>query len=184
MLDTLYFVTSNPNKFAETRAIIDYPIERIDIDVPEIQSLHLEEVVRAKAEAAYGFAKAPVIVEDVSLEIAALCGLPGPFVKWFNQTLTPEGIVSLLKMHNDRRVTARELVDLYDGTTHRLFEGVVEGMLADNARGESGFGFDTIFVPSGYDQTYAELSSEEKNRISHRAQAMGKLAAYLKKHSD
>jgi len=175
----LYFVTSNPHKHQELQAILGYPVERVDIDVPEIQSLSLEEVVRAKAEAAYRFVNAPVIVEDVSLEIRAWNGLPGPFVKWFNQTIEPAGIARLMRQEQDRYVCAREIVDLYDGSEHRLFDGIAEGAVADEPRGESGFGFDVIFIPKGCTLTYGEMSAKEKNRLSHRAVALKKLEAYL-----
>ncbi|HNT30134.1 MAG TPA: non-canonical purine NTP pyrophosphatase [bacterium] len=181
MKKKLYLVTGNEHKYREFCAIVPFPIERLALDLPEIQSLDLEEVVRAKAAAAYTAVGKPVLVEDVSFEITAWHGLPGPFIKWFNQTLTPAGIARLMRSEADRSVAAREIIDLYDGTEHRLFYGEVTGRVAEEPRGESGFGFDTIFIPDGQERTYGEMSAEEKNTISHRAVALSKLKNYLKR---
>jgi len=178
-ISQLFFVTSNKHKVAETQAILGFPLTYVESEVPEIQSLDLREVVQAKAGAAFSFVGKPVMVEDVSLEIAAWNGLPGPFIKWFNQTLNPAGMARLLRGEKDRTVVAREMVDIYDGSEHRLFEGRVEGTVAESPRGESGFGFDVIFIPAGHRRTYGEMTAEEKNRISHRALALEQVKEWL-----
>ncbi len=182
-LTELYFVTSNKHKVVETQAILGFPLTCVEAEVPEIQSMDLMEVVRAKAEAAFSFVGKPVMVEDVSLEISAWNGLPGPFVKWFNLTLNPAGIARLMRGERDRTVIARELVDIFDGIEHHTFEGRVEGTVADAPCGESGFGFDVIFVPAGHRRTFGEMTAEEKNRISHRALALQQVKEWLGKES-
>jgi len=175
----IVIVTSNEHKFAEMQAILDIAFERVALDIPEIQSMNIEEVIRAKAEAAFMETQKLVVVEDVEICIRAWNGLPGPFVKWFNQTLTPAGIARLMRSEDDRSATVRAMIDLYDGENHQIFEGVVKGTIAHEPRGENGFGFDSIFLPIDSDKTYAQMSDEEKNSISHRALALSKLKDYF-----
>ncbi len=177
----LVYVTSNDHKLAEMQAIVGHEIERVDLDIPEIQSMDVRAVVKAKAETAFQFVQAPVVVEDVSFEVRAWNGFPGPLIKWVNQTITPAGIAQLMRQTKDRYVEAIALLDLYDGHEHLLFEGRLAGTIADEARGESGFGFDVVFVPMGETRTFGEMTTEEKNKISHRALALRKLKDWVNK---
>lgn len=178
-MNPIVVVTGNDHKYAEMRAIVGPDLERVSLDIPEIQSLDLREVIKAKAEAAYNFVQKTVVVEDVSIEISALGGLPGPLVKWFIQTLGPAGIARLVLKEQDNRAVVRTALDLYNGSRHQLFTAEVEGSVAAEPRGENGFGFDSIFVPTGQRLTYAEMPDEQKNTISHRAIALGKLKDHL-----
>lgn len=172
------FVTSNKHKAREIAEILGKDIKIRELDVPEIQSLDLDKVITAKAKAAYEIVKKPVIVEDISLEIDILNGLPGPFVKFFLQSLGTEGIVKLVgKNKSDTTVTAA--IAIYNGSKMKIFKGVVHGKLSKKNKGESGFGFDKIFIPKGYQQTYAQMSPELKNKISHRAKALRMLKNYV-----
>lgn len=176
----LVVVTSNENKLKEINEILGTHHKVSPIDIPEIQSLSLDKIITHKAKAAFRKIKRPVLVEDVSLEIKALNGLPGPFVKFFLATVGTEGTVKLLgEKPTDTKATAA--VAIYDGKNLKIFKGEVEGMLSKKDRGLSGFGFDKIFVPKGYKKTYAQMSPEEKNKISHRAIALRKLKAFLNK---
>jgi non-canonical purine NTP pyrophosphatase (RdgB/HAM1 family) len=177
-LKDIVIITSNENKLSEINRILGTDHKVSTVNIPEIQSLNLDEVISAKAKAAYEKIKKPVLVTDVSLEIEALDGLPGPFVKFFLKTLGAEKTVALIKGKNTKtKVT--DAIAIYDGKTLKIFKGEVYGHLVDKERGTNGFGFDFVFVPDGFKKTYSQLSPEEKNKISHRALALKKLKKYL-----
>lgn len=177
-LSEIVVVTSNKNKIAEINSILGTNHKVSTIDIPEIQSLDLNEVITAKAEAAFEKIKKPVLVTDVSIEIEALGSLPGPFVKFFLKTLGAEKTVGLIKGKNTRtKVT--DAVAIFDGKTLKIFKGEVFGRLIPKAKGRNGFGFDFVFIPDGHKKTYAQMPPEEKNKISHRAKALIKLKAFL-----
>lgn len=179
-ISDLTVVTTNKNKLAEINEILGTNHKVSKIDIPEIQSLDLDEVIADKAKKAYQITGKPVLVEDISFNIHALKGLPGPFVKYFMQTLGTEGTVKLVgRAKTDTTVVAA--VAIYDGRELKIFKGEVQGTLSRKNRGESGFYFDKIFIPKGYKQTYAEMPQELKNRISHRAKALRKLKLFLSK---
>ncbi|MBI3443521.1 non-canonical purine NTP pyrophosphatase, partial [Candidatus Woesebacteria bacterium] len=112
-LSDLVVVTTNTGKIEEINDILGTNHKISAIDLPEIQSLDLDEVISAKAKAAYEKIKKPVLVTDVSLEIKGLNGLPGPFVKFFLKTLGAEGTVRLVK--GNRRTKVTDAVAVYDG---------------------------------------------------------------------
>ncbi len=174
------FITSNKNKALELRQILGSSIKIKELDLDEIQSLDLDEVIKAKAKAAYEIVKKPVIVEDISFSIKYLNGLPGPFIKYFLMSIGTEGTVKLIG-GNPSNTTVTAAIAAYDGQKLKIFKGVVKGTLSKTNKGESGFGFDRIFIPSGYKQTYAQMDSELKNKISHRAKALNKLKKFLKR---
>ena len=176
-LSDLVVITSNIGKIEEINAILGTDHKVSTIEVPEIQSLDLDEVITAKAKAAYEKIKKPVLVTDVSLEIEGLSGLQGPFVKFFLKTLGAEKTVKLVK--GSRRTKVTDAVAVYDGKILKIFKGTVWGKVVPKSRGTSGFGFDFVFVPDGYRQTYAQMPSAVKNKISHRAMALKKLKDYL-----
>lgn len=177
-LKDLVVVTSNTNKLREINSILGTNHQVSSIDIPEIQSLSLDEVIAAKAKAAFQKIKKPVLVEDVSLKIKSLNGLPGPFVKFFLETVGTEGTVKLLgKKPTD--TTAIAAVAIFDGKKLKIFKGEEVGTLSKRDKGTNGFGFDKIFIPKGYKKTYAQMTPEEKNKISHRAKALMKLKKFL-----
>ena len=177
-LSDLVVVTTNPGKITEINLILGTSHKISKIDISEIQSLDLEEVVKAKAKAAFEKIRKPVLVSDVSLEIEALGGLPGTLVKFFLKTLGTEKTVALIRGKNTKtKVT--DAVAIYDGKRLKIFKGTVYGTLSSKDRGESGFGFDKVFIPKEYEQTFAEMSPVLKNKISHRALALKKLKKYL-----
>lgn len=181
-LSNIVVVTSNKNKLAEINEILGTNHKVSKLDVPEIQSLDIDEVITAKAKEAYAKVKKPVLVEDISLEIKNLKGLPGPFVKFFLHTLGTEGTVALLgNKSTETKVTAATAI--YDGKNLKIFKGTVNGTLVKKDRGTGGFGFDKVFVPNGYKQTYAQMPTGLKNRISHRALALKKIKKWLGENS-
>ena len=172
------FITSNPNKLHEIR--IHLPdIEQLELDLPEIQSLDPQEIIRAKLEAARAYTSEDLIVEDTSLTIDAFGKLPGPFIKYFLAELGAEGIARLVAGYSeDSRATACTIIGYASGTSVRFFEGRVEGRIVQ-PQGETRFGWDPIFQPNCYDRTYAQLK-EEKHTMSHRALAVRELVSYLR----
>jgi len=177
-LSDLTVVTTSKNKLVEINQILGTDHNVSKLDVPEIQSLNLDEVIAAKARATYQKIKRPVLVEDISFEIKALKGLPGPFIKFFLQTLGTEGTVKLVgRSKTDTTVTAA--VAIYDGKNLKIFKGKVFGTLSKKDRGVHGFGFDKVFIPKGYAKTYAQMPPKLKNKISHRAIALTKVKKYL-----
>lgn len=177
-LKDLVVISSNQGKIDEINSILGTDHKVSGIEVPEIQSMDLDEVITNKAKAAYSKIKKPVLVTDVSLEIEGLKGLPGPFVKYFIQTLGAEGTVQLLGKKS-RRTKVTDAVGIYDGKKVKIFKGMINGKVISKARGKDGFGFDFVFVPDGYNQTYAQMLPTLKNKISHRAKALRKVKKFL-----
>ena len=123
---------------------------------------------------AYAQLREPVLVDDTGLTIHAWNGLPGALVAWFINTVGPHGILDMAAGITDRRATASAALGYADATGVQVFTGTVDGSLAIEPRGTSGFGYDPIFIP-GTDsdhRTYAQMTSEEKNKVSHRRRAV------------
>lgn len=172
-------VTGNAGKLAEARRIVGPGLDSVAVDLPEIQSLDLREVLLAKARAAFTAVGAPVVVEETGLELAALAGFPGPLVKWMLDAVGAEGIARTALALGDARATARCLLAAFDG--ERTVEGAGEttGQLVLPPRGPRGFGWDPVFRPDGETRTYGELADEEKDRLGHRGKAWRDLLARL-----
>ncbi|MFT7507342.1 MAG: non-canonical purine NTP pyrophosphatase (RdgB/HAM1 family) [Acidimicrobiales bacterium] len=176
----LTFVTGNQKKVLEMGRILGIQLKHQAIELPEIQSLDLEDVVTAKAKAAYEEIGTPVIVEDTSLTFHALGKLPGTFVKFFTEELQYEGMCQLLNSKEDRSATVRACIALYDGDEIQIFNGECTGSISETPREGPGFGFDCIFIPDGYTQTWSQLDNEIKDTMSHRGNAVRAFAEYLK----
>ena len=179
-LGDLVFVTSNLDKLREAEAVLRHKLDHQALDLPEIQSLDLEQVVRAKAAVAWERLRRPVLVEDTGLELDGLGGFPGPLVRWLLTSVGAEGIGRVAHCFDDPRATARCLLCATDGTREILGEGVVVGKIAARPRGPGGFGWDSVFMPDNPGgRTYGEMSDEEKNGISHRRRAFEALRKAL-----
>jgi inosine triphosphate pyrophosphatase len=172
-------VTGNANKLRELQAIVPkhLDITSRSVDLPEIQSLDLREIVEDKVKKAYAVVGSPVIVEDVSAGLDGLAGLPGPFYKFFREELGDTILVKLSAVGGDK-ATIRCLAAYYNGKQILLGEGVLKGTVVE-PRGQNGFGFDPVIVPEGHDRTMAEMTQEEKASISHRGQALRNLIKQL-----
>ncbi|OGD83107.1 hypothetical protein A2165_04000, partial [Candidatus Curtissbacteria bacterium RBG_13_40_7] len=177
-LSDLVIVTSNKNKLAEINQILGTNHKVSTLDIPEIQSLDLNELITHKVKEAYKKIRKPVLVEDVSMEIKVLKGLPGTFVKFFLDTLGTEGTVGLIKGKNTS-TTVTEAIAIYDGKSMKIFKSTIYGTLSPKNKGRYGFGFDKIFIPKGYTKTLGEMPPSLKNQISHRALALKKVKHYL-----
>lgn len=179
-MSNITVVTGNANKLKELQAVFPshVSLHSTDIDLPEIQSIDPEEIVRDKLERAFATLKQPVIVEDVSAELACLNGLPGPFIKYFEQSLGKGALWQLAQHHENRNATIRCTMGYYEGRQMTLVQGVVTGSVVE-PRGTDGWGFDFVFIAKGQSKTNAELGSAIKNKLSHRARAVDKLVAAL-----
>lgn len=178
------FVTSSSDKASEAERILGRTLVQKRLDLPEIQSLDLEEVITQKAQLAYEtLNRVPVIVEDTGLFIKAWNGLPGPLIRWFEASVGLEGICTMLSGFSDRTATAKTLVAAHDGSL-RIFSGEVDGNIAGSPSEKSGFGWDRIFIPAGETRTFAEMSPHEKDAISMRRRAFERLAESLWRNTD
>jgi inosine triphosphate pyrophosphatase len=183
----LAFVTGNKNKLKETQATIgDFmDIEAHSLDLPEYQGDPLE-IAAKKCREAYSLIKVPVITEDTSLCFNAYGGLPGPYIKWFLEKLKPEGLYRMLEGFEDKAGYAQCIFAYFDGATMSepvLFDGRCPGTIVP-PRVTSKFGWDPIFKPDGYEETYAEMDTAEKLKISHRGRAIQKMKEYFMSLSD
>jgi XTP/dITP diphosphohydrolase len=182
--ESVAFVTSNPGKAREAAALLGRPVTSRPLDLPEIQSLDFDEVVRAKAlEAALRLGE-PALVEDSGLAVAAWGGFPGPLTRWITGgALGPVGLVRMLAPFGDRRAEAVSALGLArpgGGPADVLVAvGRVSGSITETPRGVNGFGWDVIFVPDGESRTWAEMNDAEKNRDSHRARSFREMARIL-----
>ena len=170
-------VTGNPGKLAEAGRILGAPVDSLDLDLPEIQSLDLRAVLDAKADEAWRRVGRPLVVEEAGLELAALDGFPGPLVKWMLDAAGPEGLARTALALGDPRATARCLLLYTDGERRIVGEGVTTGTLVLPPRGGHGFGWDPVFQPDGEERTFGELEGEAKDAVSHRGRAWRDLVA-------
>lgn len=176
----IVLVTGNPNKLRELQEMVleGVHFQSRDLHLHEIQSLDQHGIIKDKLERAYDDVQGPVIVEDVSAELQSLNGLPGPFIKFFEEQLGAGALYKLSKVKNDK-VTIRCLAGYYDGKQMLFGKGVLHGTVVA-PRGNNGFGFDCVIVLDGETRTMAEMPPEEKNSISHRHQAFSALLKQLK----
>jgi inosine triphosphate pyrophosphatase len=175
----LYFITGNKNKLVEARAILGEDLGHLDIDLPEIQEIDAHEIIKAKLEEARRHVEGEFIIEDTSLYLDCLQGLPGPLIKWFLQSLGTERLAALTEKLGNNRATAKTIVG-YAGKRNeiRFFEGSISGSIVRPSV-SSAFGWDPIFLPDGHAKTFAEMEKDEKNQISMRRLALNELKAFL-----
>ena len=178
MID-LTFITGNAAKAEQLGRHLDHPVSHKKLDLPEIQSLDLREIIEHKAKEAYKQIGGVVLVEDTSLTFKALGKLPGPLIKWFLTELDNDGLCKLLNGYDDRGALAECMFGLYDGKEINVFEGSAPGTIAATPRGERGFGWDPVFIPQGHSKTWGEMDPEEQKETSMRRMALKKLEAYL-----
>lgn len=187
----LTFVTGNQKKLEEVQQILeqdDMPFVEIvnqKIDLPELQG-DPEDIAKEKCRIAVAKVKGPCMTEDTSLCFNALNGLPGPYIKWFLEKCGHDGLNKMLDGFDDRTAYAQTIVAFSNGGQDeepRVFDGRTKGKIVA-PRGKLDFGWDPIFEPEeGNGMTYAEMNSEEKNAISHRARSFAKLRSFLKQLS-
>jgi non-canonical purine NTP pyrophosphatase (RdgB/HAM1 family) len=172
------FVTGSDAKLREAERILGLRLERHALDLPEIQDLDVRKVVAEKARSAYQRLGRPVMVEDTGLTFTAWQGLPGALIRWFVKTVGVEGLCRMLDGFADRRAVAETVVATCDGRL-RIYVGKVDGRIAEQPRGEGGFGWDPLFIPEGAERTFAEMTPAEKDRHSMRRIALEELTAAM-----
>ena len=183
----IFLATGNFHKFDEARRILaehNIASGMLRVKNVEIQSDSLTEIAKTSVIDAFNRCHLPVIVEDAGLFIDALKGFPGPFAAYVYETISNPGLLKLMENVEDRKATFRSTIAYYDEqSTPVCFEGEATGRIADNEIWGSlrtGFGFDPIFQPKGSKKTFAEMTIEEKNGFSHRANAIQKFARWYK----
>ena len=200
----IVFATNNQHKLQEIRDILgsDYEVVSLkeigcDVDIPETGNT-LEENALQKAQYVYDHYHVSCFADDTGLEVEALDGAPGVHSARYAEGTDHDSEANMAKLlreldgKENRQARFRTVICYIEkqdvclcGCTSikkiHQFEGIVNGHIATEKHGTEGFGYDPIFVPEGYDQSFAELGEEIKNGISHRARAVAKLVEYLKK---
>lgn len=187
----LVFATNNTHKLEEVRAILGKNIEVLSLndinchaDIPETaDTLEGNAVLKARyIYENYGF---DCFADDTGLEVDALNGAPGVYSARYaggeghDSEANMKKLLSEMCDKENRRARFRTVICLLEGGEEHLFEGIVNGEIIRQRRGDTGFGYDPVFIPEGYTQTFAEMGNEEKNKISHRARAVKKLCDYI-----
>lgn len=179
------FITGNQVKADYLAKWLGVALEHQRIDLAELQSLDLREIIAHKAKEAYKELGRTVLVEDVSLTFHAWGRLPGPLIKWHLEELGTDKLAKMMAGETDRRATAAIAYGLYDGKQLYIFEGAVQGTVAQSPRSSEHDGWkntaswNSIFIPDGQHKTYAQMTDEELQTCSHRYQAMVKLREFL-----
>ena len=175
-----YFVTGNKNKYNEVNEILNGRVKFAEMDLVEIQSGDIYEIVKHKAKEAYGILKKSVLVEDISLYLECLNKFPGPFIKFMISSIGPEGIYNLVKNYKEKTAIVRCVVCHFDGKEFKFFTGDVKGKIV-SPKGKNGWGFDPIFMPDGKKKTFSQMKKADKNKISHRGVVWNKFKEFLEK---
>ncbi len=185
----VFFATGNVNKFKEARSILGsrgIAVGMLKLKGDEIQSESLKEIAETSVLNAYRRCRLPIFVEDAGLFIDALGGFPGPYAAYVYKTIHNSGIVKLLDGIQNRSAKFQSVISYCDSENPcrpQSFLGEAQGEITTTERreqGKSGFGFDPIFQPKGSEKTFAEMTIEEKNGYSHRADAIRKFAEWYK----
>lgn len=172
------FITGNQSKADYLARYLGLSLVHKKVDLDEIQSIELRTVVERKVRQAYALVNSPVLVEDVSLEFSALGRLPGTFIRFYVEEVPFETICRTLD-GLDRSAVARCVFGYYDGIEVRLFEGSLDGTIADHPAGEYGYGWDQIFIPKGYTVTRAALDEADDKKTYLELKPFAELKRFL-----
>lgn len=187
----LLISTRNPDKVREIHAIMtELPLNLVTLDrFPDSPDViedcdTLDGNATKKAEELFAHTGTPTMADDTGLEVLALSGAPGVHSARFagpnaDSRANRMRLLDELSGMDERRAQFRTVIAFAISSGTYLFEGICRGHIIEEERGEGGFGYDSLFVPDGYEQTFAEMSPEEKNKISHRARALNIFASYL-----
>jgi XTP/dITP diphosphohydrolase len=189
-MEHIIFATNNLNKVLEVKSIIGDKFSilslaeaGIDIDIPEPFET-IEENAIEKARVIYQLKKQNCFSEDTGLEVEALNGEPGVrSARYAGNGNDPEKnidkLLNNLKDHENRRAQFKTVICLILNGKQNIFDGICKGTIIAQRKGQSGFGYDPVFVPDGSDKTFGEMGMEEKNIFSHRKKAVEKLTRFL-----
>lgn len=184
------FATNNAHKLEEVSAILGNKVELLSmkdidcrVDIPETADT-LEGNALLKARYIFENYHVDCFADDTGLEVEALNGAPGVYSARYagnahNSEANMKKLLQDMEGMENRKARFRTVFALIINGKEHLFEGIVKGEITKNRRGTAGFGYDPIFIPEGYTQTYAEMGNELKNKISHRALATNKLCRFL-----
>ena len=198
MQEKIIFATNNPHKLREIQDLLGDHFLLMSLkeigcsgEIPEDQPT-LEGNALEKARYIFERFHSPCFADDTGLEIDALQGSPGVHSARYAGSLeifgseakrseaNIEKVLTQLKNVKNRKARFRTVIAYIDGISEHLFEGIVDGAITDERRGAEGFGYDPIFVPTGYQQTFAEMALTKKNKISHRARAFANFVEYIR----
>lgn len=195
MIKKLVFATNNAHKLDEIRAILGDKIEVLslkdincDADIPETADT-LEGNAALKAEYIYKNYGLDCFADDTGLEVEALGGAPGVYSARYaggdghDSEANMRKLLTELDGEQNRKAQFRTAICLIEQGEEHLFEGIVKGSIIEQKRGASGFGYDPVFMPDGYDKSMAQLGTDFKNTISHRARALAKFKEELRIHN-
>ncbi len=189
----LCFATNNAHKITEVQQLLGNAFEIVSLqdigcteELPETQET-LEGNARQKAEFVYQHYQVDCFADDTGLEIEALHGEPGVYSARYagsqrSSQANMQKVLNNLEGIENRKAQFRTIISLILEGKFHIFEGAVVGTIAQQPSGQQGFGYDPIFIPEGHEQSFAEMSLEEKNQISHRGRAVQKLVDFLKNH--
>lgn len=191
-MNKLVFATNNAHKLEEVSAILGDKIELLSLkdigchtDIPETADT-LEGNALLKSSYIFDNYHLDCFADDTGLEVEALDGAPGVYSARYAEGEGHDAQANMLKLlremegKENRKAQFRTAISLILDGKQYLFEGIIKGKIIREKRGDSGFGYDPIFVPEGYSQTFAELGNDIKNKISHRALAVNKLCDFLR----
>ena len=190
MKEKLVFATNNIHKLTEVKDIVSG-----DFTIISLSDIHCSEDIPETADTLEGNARLKVryvkenygydcFADDTGLEVEALDGAPGVYSARYagpahDSRANVEKLLHALSGKTDRKAQFRTVIALILNGNEYLFEGIVKGRITESPRGSKGFGYDPVFVPDGWQETFAEMGEQEKNAISHRAKAVHKLADFL-----
>lgn len=176
------FLSSNVHKIREVESILGpagVRVVPIAAKIEEIQTEDVHRLVRDKVLKAFDQTGRPVFVEHTGLQLPGLNGLPGGLTQIFWDRLQADSFVALVRSTGSRSVIARTVLGYCDSRSVHYFEGEVSGTVPDTPAGDRSFQWDCVFVPDGFQQTFAELG-EKKNEISMRRKALDQFAAFFR----
>ena len=187
----LVFATNNAHKLEEIRAILGDKVEILSLNdinchayIPETADT-LEGNAELKAAYIYTNYGLDCFADDTGLEVEALNGAPGIYSARYaggeghDSEANMKKLLTEMAGKTNRNAQFRTAICLIEKGNKHLFEGIVKGRIIEAKRGNSGFGYDPVFIPEGYNETFAEMGNTEKNKISHRARAVAALCEYL-----
>ena len=187
----LVFATNNAHKLEEIRAILGDKVEILSLndidchaDIPETADT-LQGNAALKAQYIYDNYGLDCFADDTGLEVEALNGAPGIYSARYvggeghDSEANMKKLLSEMQDKDNRKARFRTVICLIEDGKEHFFEGIVNGSIIRERKGGAGFGYDPVFMPDGYSETFAEMGNDEKNKISHRARAVQKLCEYL-----
>jgi non-canonical purine NTP pyrophosphatase (RdgB/HAM1 family) len=174
-------ITGNAGKAKEFSELLGFPVDFEKLSLVEPQAISVSQVAQSKAAQAFGILNKPVLVDDSAIVIDEWKGLPGALTSWFMDTVGNEGILKMAQSLQSRSAYVVTALGYADSEGLTVVEGVVKGSIALEPRGNNGFGYDAIFIPTGQDMTFAEMDSFQKNAISMRRLATNNLTDILQK---